>query len=1264
MGKHLVMRQSLGRFLALRGVQIIALLCAAMVDVVTVNAATITVTTTADSGAGSLRDALAAASDGDTIQFDAALNGQSIMLTSAELTIDKHITISGPGAPQLAVTRSSGTFRIFHVLPGHVVTIEGLTISNGKGILGGGVLNDHATLTLNNCAVQNNQARYGGGVYNDSLNGSATLNIFSTIVSGNLADGSGSSAFGGGICTIGAGANLTITNSTVSGNVSNSADSIACSGFGGGIHNSGDPASMQFLDGGTVTITNSVVRNNSAGQGSGPPSPFPCGYGGGISNYGPMSITNSTISGNTAGLHGGGIDHSHGTLTMSNSTVSANSATGINGGQPEGWGGGIANGYMMTITNSTISGNSSTFSGGGVGHGIFTKITHSTISGNTANQGGGIASSPGESCSTCHLEIQNTILQSGATGANIFMFNNTGTATSLGYNLSSDDGSGVLTAAGDRINTDPMLGPLQNNGGPTFTHDLLAGSPAIDAGDPNFTPPPLYDQRGPGYDRVVNGRIDVGSLEVQPAPTLGNYPNISVPLSGDTAVTPDATPANTTSINVSTDSNFHGTFAASPTAGVVTVTDAHPAGTYAVMVTAFGPGGTTTKTFALTVTRGISCGAGFTFTGNIAAGGANPQSVAIGDFNGDGQQDLAIANGQFSPPFTVSIRLGNGLGGFAAAAEVSVVSSPYSVAIGDFNGDGKQDLAVANNSPTGTVSIRLGDGLGGFTGSTEVSVGSGPRSVAIGDFNGDGKQDLAVANSGANTVSIRLGDGLGGFSGSTSVDVGSGPRSVAIGDFNGDGKEDFATANDGANTVSIRLGDGLGGFSGATEISVGSSPVSVAIGDFNGDGKQDLAVANSGSQTVSIRLGDGLGGFSGSTQIGVGIFGANPSCVAIGDFNGDSKQDFAVSTTGVGSQQPGPVSIRLGDGMGGFSGSMEITGGYFLSSVAIGDFNGDSKQDLAVTNLLSGAVSIELGQCISEPSPTPTPTATPSPTPTPTPTPTATPSPTPTPAPTPTPPPAPAQALQLSTRMLVQTGDNVGIGGFIITGSSSKRVLLRAVGPTLAQFGIPNPLADPVMELHGPPGFVTIINDDCADGQIPPSLCQPASLDAGIEATLDPGAYTAIVRGKNNTTGVALVEVYDLTQGSDSKLANLSTRAFVGTAADIVIAGVLLGGNSNSYDQIVVRGLGPSLANLGVPHALADPRLELRDEHGTLLASNDNWQDNPALILPPPGLAPSNPLESAIVAQLPPGAYTALLSGVNNGTGVGLVEVYDRVGQP
>ena len=306
---------------------------------------------------------------------------------------------------------------------------------------------------------------------------------------------------------------------------------------------------------------------------------------------------------------------------------------------------------------------------------------------------------------------------------------------------------------------------------------------------------------------------------------------------------------------------------------------------------------------------------------------------------------------------------------------------------------------------------------------------------------------------------------------------------------------------------------------------------------------------------------------------------------------------------------------------------------------------------------------------------TPTPTATVTPTTTPletippaspTPTPTATPSVSPTPPPTPSPTPTPvAQALNLSTRMRVQTGDKVAIGGFIITGTAPKHLLLRAIGPSLSP-GVPNVLANPVMELHGPGGFVTIINDNWRDDPAQEALIIASgipptnNLESAIDAPLSSGSYTAIVSGKNNTSGVGLVEAYDLSQAADSKLSNISTRAFVETGDNAVIAGFILGGNNGS-DRIIARGIGPSLTAAGVAEVLADPTLELRDGDGALLASNNDWQDDPnqAAELTTAGLGLTNPLESGIAATLPPGPFTVLLAGLNDGTGVGLVEVYD-----
>ena len=289
--------------------------------------------------------------------------------------------------------------------------------------------------------------------------------------------------------------------------------------------------------------------------------------------------------------------------------------------------------------------------------------------------------------------------------------------------------------------------------------------------------------------------------------------------------------------------------------------------------------------------------------------------------------------------------------------------------------------------------------------------------------------------------------------------------------------------------------------------------------------------------------------------------------------------------------------------------------------------------------------------------------------PEPTPTPSTSPTATATATATPTIPPT-SQALNLSTRLHVLTGDQVGIGGFIISGSVPKHVIVRAIGPSLTRFGIPNPLPDPILELHGPGSFQTITNDnwrDTQETQIKASGIPPTNdLESAIDITLPPGSYTGIIQGKGGSTGIGLIEVYDLDTAAVSKLGNISTRGFVGsTPGDSVIAGFILG-NSNNSDHIVIRGLGPSLAALGVPNTLQNPTLELHNGDGALLFTNNDWQDNPtnAADVAAAGLAPSDTREAAIAVTLPPGSYTAILAGHLNTTGNGLVEIYDRGNGP
>lgn len=265
----------------------------------------------------------------------------------------------------------------------------------------------------------------------------------------------------------------------------------------------------------------------------------------------------------------------------------------------------------------------------------------------------------------------------------------------------------------------------------------------------------------------------------------------------------------------------------------------------------------------------------------------------------------------------------------------------------------------------------------------------------------------------------------------------------------------------------------------------------------------------------------------------------------------------------------------------------------------------------------------------------------------------------------------PSQALvNISTRLRVDTGNNVLIGGFIITGADPKTVIIRAIGPSLANFGVTGALPDPNLELHNQFSLIAK-NDDWRTTQIQgiitenqrpaiqaSGLAPTQDVESAILATLSPGSYTAIVRGFGSTTGIGLVEVYDVTPAANSRLANISTRGFVESADNVMIGGFIIGGNPGSGGKVVVRGLGPSLAG-SLPNAMADPTLELHNANGVILQFNNDWKDTQELEIEAAGLAPSKPLESAILTSLPPGNFTAVLRGKDGTIGNGLIEVYN-----
>ena len=265
---------------------------------------------------------------------------------------------------------------------------------------------------------------------------------------------------------------------------------------------------------------------------------------------------------------------------------------------------------------------------------------------------------------------------------------------------------------------------------------------------------------------------------------------------------------------------------------------------------------------------------------------------------------------------------------------------------------------------------------------------------------------------------------------------------------------------------------------------------------------------------------------------------------------------------------------------------------------------------------------------------------------------------------------ATSKLLNVSTRLRVQPDPNELIAGFIVTGTVPKKVILRAIGPSLSNANppVPGALADPTLELHqniGGTDTIIATNDNWKDSPdqqaiIDSTVAPTDDLESAIVATLQPYSsvnlitYTAVLRGNNNTTGVALVEGYDLDQSADSVLANLSTRGFVDAGDNVMIGGIISGSTGN----VLVRAIGPSLLSLGIPNPLQDPALELHDGNGGIIASNDNWKSDQQSAIEGTGIPPTDDNESAILVALAPGNYTAIVSGINGGMGVGLIEVY------
>lgn len=268
--------------------------------------------------------------------------------------------------------------------------------------------------------------------------------------------------------------------------------------------------------------------------------------------------------------------------------------------------------------------------------------------------------------------------------------------------------------------------------------------------------------------------------------------------------------------------------------------------------------------------------------------------------------------------------------------------------------------------------------------------------------------------------------------------------------------------------------------------------------------------------------------------------------------------------------------------------------------------------------------------------------------------------PTPTPGPAPTPKPIAQRNLaNVSTRTFVQSGENVMVGGFIISGTAPKKIILRAIGPSLTAAGVTGAMADPMLELYNSAGGLLVSNSSWTTHRqevMATGMAPTNDNEAAIVSTLPPGAYTAVLRGVNSTSGVALFELYDL-DATSSKIANISTRGKVGAGDRVLIGGFIIGGSQPT--KVIIRAIGPSLTHSGIAGALANPLLELHNGNGSLIFSNDDWRSSQLQQILATGIEPTDNKESAMIATLMPGSYTAIVRGVGSSTGVALVEIYN-----
>ncbi len=582
-----------------------------------------------------------------------------------------------------------------------------------------------------------------------------------------------------------------------------------------------------------------------------------------------------------------------------------------------------------------------------------------------------------------------------------------------------------------------------------------------------------------------------------------------------------------------------------------------------------------------------------------------------------------------------------GAGGLADA--IHGITEGSIVSFADYDYDGYMDVVMGGNGSSEALYHNNRDGtFTDVTGTAGLLEGKNTQGLAWGDFNNDGLLDLYISrgkSSGGGTLanSLYQNNGDGTFTDvgrKARADDGTSTWAAVWGDYDNDGFLDLFVARSGTDTLGpgnaniLYHNNGDGTFTDVAKAEgvdqqdddPNSAHKLAAWGDYDGDGFLDLATKDG--------IGPGL-----ATEM------SNMGYHYLFHNNGGTNHYLKLNLKGVQSNLNGlgaRVTVTYGDGTIAFRENNGGGGGEWGSQGAGPMHFGIGTADTATVRITWPSGLVDL---LSDVAANSTLTVVEGSSP------------------------PPVLPQNISTRLDVETGENVGIGGFIVTGTSAKKILIRGIGPSLAST-VSGFLPDPVLELHRSAN-TTLTNDDWKTDQqaeiAATGLAPTNDSEAAMVVNLIPGPYTAVLRGANGTTGVGLIEVYDLDQGDTSELANVSTRGFVGSGDNVMIGGVIIGPNGAPSANVVVRAIGPSLADLNVDGVLQDPTLDLFDANGTIIGSDDNWQDNPtqANLIKGAGIAPTDPRESAIYKTLATGSYTAIVRGSGGTTGVGLVEVYN-----